>query len=275
MRASARSTVADVNEVLDGLPASVVGAAQYVRAHGEPFELSRLSAILPPEFAKPGQDHVPMAPDARQNFDGGWPAPWSQGASSLDATCRQLGTFRDFSVPPPGLNIAAALAYLVSAQLDDGTWREGPSHLTPDWLMPGSASARVYLTSNCAATLVSYRSDNAAVELAAQALAWSLDPHGRLPGLLATHWLAAEVFRATGRELASRRLLDVVGRSFDRLDPSDLAWFGSHTPRGDRWTRRIAARLIALQQEDGSWIGAHGDPCAALTVTSCRVLLRA
>jgi hypothetical protein len=264
-----------VNETLDGLPEAVARAADYVRDHGRPFELARLSALLPPAFMKAGQSHIPVAPDTPQNSDGGWPAPWSEGASSLDSTCFLLDQLADLGALPPAVDLPAALAFLVSAQLEDGTWREGPSHRTPDWLMPGSAAARVYLTANCAVTLVAHHGPGSAIERAAQTLEWSLDPHGRLPGPLVAHWLAARVFRATGRDLASRRLLDVVGRSFDHLDAGDLAWFGSNTPRGDRWTRRIAARLMVLQGADGSWMSEEGEPSAGLAVTGCRVLLRA
>ena len=216
-----------------------------------------------------------MAPLIDQNSDGGWPAPWSEGASSLDATCFLLDQLFDFTVPPPTVDIPAAIDFLASSQLDDGTWREGPSHRTPDQLMPGSAAARVYLTANCARTLVVYHGEDTAIERAAQALEWSLDPLGRLPGPLVAHWLAARVFRATAQDLAARRSLDVVGRAFDKLDAADLAGFGSNMTRGDRWTRRIAARLVAIQEADGAWLDEYGEPSVKLSVTACRVLLRA
>ena len=264
-----------MNETAADVLGSVTRAADYVWGHGRPFELARLSAVLPAALLKNGQAHIPVAPETPQNSDGGWPAPWSLGASGLDATCFLLDLLSDFGALPPAVDIPAAVALLVSTQLDDGTWREGPSDRTPDWLMPGLAAARVYLTANCARTLVVHHGPTDAIERAAQALEWSLDPHGRLPGPLVAHWLGARVFRDTGRDLAARRLLDVVGRSFDQLEPADLAWFGSNTPRGDRWTRRIAARLAVLQEPDGSWIGENGEPSAELAVTACRVMLRA
>jgi len=283
MRAAAPSSVAGVNETVDGLLEAVARAADYVQGYGTPFELARLSAILPPAFLrKVGQAYFPASMDIPQNADGGWPAAWSDGASSLDSTCFQLDRLADFATPPPGADVPAAVTYLVCAQQDDGTWREEPSHRsTPGWLVPGSAAARVYLTANCASALIMHHGPAVAVERAAQALERSLDPHGRLPGPLVAHWLGARALRATGRDLAARRLLDVVGRSFGRLDPVGLAWFGSALPQADRWTRRIAARLIALQQADGSWAGESpigeedGKPSADLTVTACRVLLRA
>jgi hypothetical protein len=272
-----------VSETPDGVSGAIDRAVDYIQAHGGPFQLARLSAIftgVPPKSRKNGHaprlnSHIPVAPEIDQNSDGGWPAPWSEGASSLDATCFLLDQLADFTVPPPAVDIPAAIAFLGSEQLDDGTWRDGPSHRTPDWLMPGSAAARVYLTANCARTLVVYHGEQAAIERAAQALEWSLDPLGRLPGPLVAHWLAARVFRATARDLAARRSLDVVGRSFDKLDAADLAGFGSNTAGGDRWTHRIAARLVTLQEADGGWLDGDGEPSAELSVTACRILLRA
>lgn len=262
-----------MNETPDGVPGAIGRAADHLWGHGGPFDLARLSALLPALARDAGHTHTPVAPDTPQNSDGGWPASWSEGASSLDATCLLLDQLADFTVAPPPVDIAAAIGFLTAAQSDDGTWREGPGLRTPECLMPESPAARAYLTANCARTLAAYQGPEDAIEQGAHKLETSLDPHGRLPGPLATHWLAARVFRATGRAMASRRLLDVVGRHFDELDAAQLAGFGSNTPRGDRWTHRIAARLIVLQQPDGSWLDADGRPSAQLTVTACRVLL--
>lgn len=272
-----------MNETPDGVTGAIDRAVDYIQGHGGPFQLARLSALFtgsPQNSRRNGQaqalqSHIPVPPEIDQNSDGGWPATWSEGVSSLDATCFQLDQLADFTAPPPGVDVPAAIGFLGSAQLDDGTWRDGPSHRTPDWLMPGSAASRVYLTANCARTLIAYHGPDAAIERAAQALEWSLDPHGRLPGPLVAHWLAARVFRATARDLEARRALDVVGRVFEKLDAADLAWFGSNTTRGDRWTRRIVARLTALQEADGGWLDEDGELSVELSVTACRVLLRA
>jgi hypothetical protein len=264
-----------VSETPESAPGAIDRAADYIQGHGGPFDLGRFSALLAATNRKSEQTGISIAPEPPQNIDGGWPAAWSEGASSLDATCHMLDLLSDFSSPPPAVDIPAAIAFLTSTQLDDGTWREGPSHRTPDALMPGSAAARVYLTGSCARTLIAYSGPQRAIEQAAQALEWSLDPHGRLPGPMVAHWLAARVLRETGRELTARRLLDVVGRVFDQLEPAELAWFGSETVPGDRWTKRIAQRLAASQEPDGSWIDESGNPSVPLSITACRVLLRA
>jgi hypothetical protein len=264
----------------------ITRAAEYIRGSGDRFAEARLIALISAAgSAAPGERPAPAEP---QNPDGGWAAPWSAGASSLDATCFLLDQLSDFGAPElastsgidasagavSGVDFAAALGFLTAAQLPDGAWSEGLSDLTPHWLMPGSAEAKVYLTANCARTLLVYDVAKEAVEQAAQLLEYALSPHGRLPGPAASQWLAARIFRATGRDLAARRILDVVGHFYEGYDAVDLAWFGSDTPPGDRWTQRIAAHLVTLQQPDGSWIGESGAPSPALTATAVRVLLR-
>jgi hypothetical protein len=269
----------DVDETSGGLHEAIDRAADYMRGHGGPFDRARFAALTGGGLlaAEPDANDglAALAPPEPQNSDGGWPAFWSGGASSLDATCFMLDQLSDLDDARTTANVSAALEFIEAAQSPDGTWREGQSDRTPEWLMPGAAPARAYLTANCARTLLVAKTAAEAVERAAQALEWALDPHGRLPGPMVAHWLAARVFRETGRELTARRLLDVVGRVFDQLDAADLAWFGSDTQPGDRWTKRIAQRLVTRQEPDGSWIDESGRPSPRLTVTACRVLLRA
>lgn len=254
----------------EGITASLAAAWEYVRACGDVLDRARFAALA-------GQpvEGAPVAPRVAQNADGGWAAYWSgEGVSTLDGTCLQL--FLLYAIPAGALvaDIPAALAFVVRAQGADGTWSEGPSTQTPDWLLPGSPGARAYLTANCAATLADYGVAPEAVARAAGALEWSVDPHGRLPAATVAHWLAARVLRTQGRTMVVRRLLDVVGRGFEGFGAEELAWFGACTRPGDRWNRRIAMRLTALQNSDGSWSDRDGTPgSATLTVNAARVLL--
>lgn len=253
----------------EGITASLAAAWEYVRAHGDVLDRARFAALA-------GQpvEGAPIAPRVAQNADGGWAAYWSEGVSTLDGTCLQL--FLLYGIPGEILaaDIPAALQFVLRAQGADGTWSEGPSTQTPDWLLPGSPGARAYLTANCAATLADYDVAPDAVAKASGALEWSVDPHGRLPAPTVAHWLAARVLRTQGRTMVVRRLLDVVGRTFEGFGPEELAWFGACTRPGDRWNRRIASRLTVLQNADGSWSDQDGaPPSATLTVTAARVLL--
>lgn len=306
MKAIRPGTVGSVYETSEQMAEPITRAAKYIRGSADRFAEARLTSLISAAGrtaaglagpravieagAATGERPAPPEP---QNPDGGWAAPWSAGVSSLDATCFLLDQLSDFGVPGvgsilgfdadpvaaagavPGVDFAAALGFLTAAQLPDGSWSEEFSDLTPRWLMPGSPEAKVYLTANCARTLLVYGVGKDAVELAAQLLEYALNPHGRLPGPAAAQWLAARVFRATGRDLAARRILDVVGHFYERYDAVDLAWFGSDTPPGDRWTQRVAAQLVAIQEPDGSWIGEEGEPSPELTATIVRVLLRA
>jgi hypothetical protein len=262
--------------VNEGSTESLAAAWEYVQAHGDVLDRARFAALA----GRPVEGG-PIAAAAPQNPDGGWPAFWSAGLSTLDGTCYQLFLLRGLPAEALAVDIPAALAFLSRAQGADGTWSEGPSPTTPmfeipQWLLPGSPGARAYLTANCAATLADYDAAPDAVAKAADVLEWLVDPHGRLPAPLVAHWLAARVLRTQTRIMAVRRLLDVVGRSFENFNAADLAWFGACTRPGDRWNRRIAARLIGMQNPDGSWTDAVGEQSAAtLTVSAACVLLAA
>ena len=255
----------------EALTASLTAAWQYVQTHGDALDRARFAASAGREV-----EGAPIAPRTAQNADGGWPAFWSDGASSLDGTCYQLFLLHGLPVSAVAADLQAGLDFVIQAQGVDGTWSEGPSSHTPDWLLPGSPGARAYLTANCGVALADYGVAPEAVAKAAEALEWSVDPHGRLPAPTVAHWLAARVLRTQGRTMAVRRLLDVVGRGFEGFGVEDLAWFGACTRPGDRWNRRIASRLTLLQNPDGSWADRAGEePSATLTVTAARVLLAA
>ena len=260
----------------EGSAASLAEAWEYVQAHGDVLDRARFAALA----GRPVEG-APVAPGAPQNPDGGWPSFWSDGLSTLDGTCYQLFLLQGLPAASLAADIPAAVEFLTRAQGADGTWSEGPSPGTPrfeipQWLLPGSPGARAYLTANCAATLADYQAAPDAVARAAGVLEWLVDPHGRLPAPLVAHWLAARVLRTQARIMVVRRLLDVVGRGFENLGALELAWFGACVRPGDRWNRRIAARLLALQNPDGSWADAAGGQSpSTLTVSAARVLLTA
>ncbi|HEV2638416.1 MAG TPA: hypothetical protein VGX23_24940 [Actinocrinis sp.] len=220
-----------------------------------------------------------VAPPVPQNPDGGWPSAWSAGASAILGTCQILDHLDGLELA--GADRTAALRFLAAGQAPDGSWSETAGLAgwsggePPEWLRPGSSPARAYLTAYSARVLLVCAPDDPefrpVVDHAAEALEWSLDPHGRLPGPLPGHWFAARVFRATDRVLQARRLLDVVGRLFDQLDVADLASFGADIDPADRWARRIAVRLLTMQDQDGSW-SAEGTDTPALTAAVVRVL---
>ena len=258
----------------EGITTSLAAAWEFVREHGDVLDRARFAALA----GRPVEGAL-VAPRVPQNPDGGWPSFWSDGVSTLDGTCGQLFQLQGLPAASLDVDLGAALGFLTRAQAADGTWSEGPSPHSPrfeipQWLLPGSPGARAYLTANCAATLADYQASPDAVARAAAMLEWLVDPHGRLPAAPAAHWLAARVLRTQMRIMVVRRLLDVVGRGFGTLGAGDLAWFGASTRPGDRWNRRIAARLATMQRPDGSWTDDAGEYSpATLTVMAARVLL--
>src|SRR6185312_2353510 len=103
----------------EALTASLAAAWQYVQTHGDALDRARFAVSAGREV-----EGGPIAPRTPQNADGGWPAFWSDGASSLDGTCYQL--FLLYGLPPAmvAADLQAGLGFVTAAQGVDGTWSE-------------------------------------------------------------------------------------------------------------------------------------------------------
>ncbi len=62
-------------------------AVRFIRKYGNMVEVARLEVLL--NDLSPPSEVIELL-EGRQNPDGGWPAFWSAGRSSLDATCFHL-----------------------------------------------------------------------------------------------------------------------------------------------------------------------------------------
>lgn len=124
-------------------------AREFVEATGDELERARAAALADGDPARPEA----LAEVAKaQTSDGGWPAFWSGGRSSLDATCFRLAQLED--VAPAGDELAGrALAFLASRQLDDGGWQEAEplAGSPPLWVAPGDEAARLWASEDGAA----------------------------------------------------------------------------------------------------------------------------
>ena len=140
--------------------------------------------------------------------DGGFAAPWSEGLSSIDATCYRLDT--------GGLDPGArerALDFLAARRRPDGTWAEADDlgELLPPWLRSDVPDATAYLSWNAALML---------------ARAGRLDepPPVKPSGYPQTTWLAAATLLTLGRHEAAAPSLDRLESRIATLDGDDLAW---------------------------------------------------
>jgi hypothetical protein len=265
----------------DRLSAADLGAAtQYVQAHGSDLDRARLAVLV--DGAPVAEKTVALAV-CDQLGDGGFPAPWSNGRGSLDATCYRLSQIADFGVAASAAT-DRAIGFLASHQRNDGTFEEDRTvgFNAPPWARPGDPAALLYVTANCAYTILAglqlrsgsapRRRPSVAVARAATHLASRIGSDGRLPSFLHTHWLASPVLRAAGFDAAADGLVWALAFRLSGLGPTALAWLAATIPE-EPVAAEARYRLSQLQEPDGRW---HSEDSVEqdlpTTLTAIRVL---
>jgi hypothetical protein len=231
-------------------------ATQFIRAHGTPLELARLSVLE----GGTASTEVLVEFQASQRKDGGFPPFWAPDYSSLDAACFRLAQAQQLGIPMEAPVVAAVMRFLAGRQKADGSWEEEASNAAkaPPWATPGDLAATLYLTANCASWLAASAEVVSAPKRAAAFLSEHQEPSGRLPSFLHTHWLAAATWLRLGMELPAEFALEYLGSRFDDLSASHQAWLVTSllTAGLDRYhplISRSLAKLEVLHQPDGRW----------------------
>jgi hypothetical protein len=170
-----------------------------------------------------------MTDEPNQQPDGGIPAPWSAGLSSLDATCYRLDVGQ-----LTGPQRELALDFLASRRSPDGTWREAEelAGRLPPWLDPEDPRTLPYLTWNCALTL-------------ARAGRLETVPPIEPIGYRQTIWLAAATLLWLGRSDEAAPLLNQLEATIDELDEDDRAWMRRALGRFGPFARRPSLTIAA------------------------------
>lgn len=257
-------------------------AAEFVRRRGSAADRARLDCIL---------DGAPASVEVKREFlagqrpDGGWQPFWASGYSSLDATCFRLAQAEQLGIPSSDDPIHHAIGFLAGRQRPDGFWEEEPAVAgqTPPWATPGKDDARAYLTANCGFWVAAdgaRDTENAATGRAGNALAAVMSPEGRLPGFVHTSWLAAGLWRLTGRDdLATRVEHWLEWRVRTGLPASSLTWLlntlriASAAPTSPL-ARAARSQLMTQQRLDGGWPSEDGpDRDTHVTLEAMRAVL--
>jgi len=263
----------------------VQSAIAYVRQRATAVELARLKYALCGELAAP---EVVNALFADQRADGGFAPRWTQNYSSLDATCFRLAQAEQIGVSGSEAAVRRAVQFLIQRQQRDGSWEEDVSVVAkaPVWAQPGDLAARLYLTANCGywvAVLgdvgpaskasvgpVSRSSADSAARAsvdpavrAADYLESCLEPDGRLPSFLHTHWLAAGLWHRLDYDDLSQQVLSYLATRLAGMSANNLTWLlttllGAGVPASNSLIMDASSMLERYQNPDGRWISDDG-----------------
>jgi len=238
--------------VLRPIEVDVERARAAVAARGSVRQQARLAGVL----GAPAPDRGVVAELERlQNADGGFPEGDEPGApSSVGATCRVLAQLRQMP-PLAGSPMASrAVSYLRRCQEFDGSWRLGREEIA--------------LTAWAAYTICIQ--DPTHTDPPSRASAWLRrrlsqgDAAAELPSrVLAMVWALGVALHGQA-DPEARRVFGILDRR--EMAASDLAlWLllAMEVGAGGAYLLPLARRLgelAALQQPDGLWPAAGGDP---------------
>jgi hypothetical protein len=242
-------------------------AAVFVEKRGDPGQRARLRYIYSGQL--PTADALRQVL-AGQRPDGGWQSSWAPDYSSIDATCYGLAQAEQLALGAGEPALMRALHFLAQRQQADGAWEEEPdlSSMAPPWAMPGSREARLYLTANSGYWLARLApaemgSLRESATRAAGYLLLYLGGRDRLPSFLQADWLAAGMWQCLGRADLANRLCTFLESRVSEMPAGSLAWLilalrGAGLDASHTLLAAAAARLDALQTEDGHWPGEDG-----------------
>lgn len=249
-------------------------AAAYVAAHGTAVDVGRMAALLGGPTADVDVTHAIDQLSTLRGPQGGFPAPWSAAAESVDATCARLDQLSDLGASADELQ-AHALIFLSGRQRVDGSIveEELAGRLAPEWAAPDSPRSVRYLTAHAGYWLSTSPAHPGSATAAAEHLSEQMDQIAGPESYVATMWLAAALFGATGRTDAAAELERGLAVIVEDLGADSLTWL-AHTMPDSEVANGARFRLRWRQEADGRWTGEQGPGNdVAVTVAAVRALL--
>jgi hypothetical protein len=234
----------------------------YIEKHGSAIEKARLAYLL---TGTPASKNIVNELFSGQCEDGGWPAKWSHGQSSLDATCFRLAQAEQLGLSMVEKPIGLAIRYLVRRQSLDGSWEEADtlSSWAPAYLKPGTLEPRLYLAANCGFWVAYYSGRDNSVPRAMGFLMRYLEENGCLPSTPQANWMSAGLWLRMRRYEVAEKVIAACQDKMDDLPASSLAWMGvtliiGRIRQKNPLIKKAAASLLALRKPGDYWDSEDG-----------------
>jgi hypothetical protein len=249
----------------------------YIEKYGSAVEKARLAFLL---MGTTPSNNVIKDFFSGQCDDGGWPAKWSHGHSSLDATCFRLAQAEQLGLTLEQKPIELAIRYLVRRQSLDGSWEESESLASwaPEYLKPGTLEPRLYLAANCGFWVAYYSGRDNSVPRAMGFLMRYLEENGCLPSTPQANWMSAGLWLRMRRYEVADKVVTACRDHMDGLPTSSLAWMGvtliiSRIRQKNPIIKKTADKLLALRKPGDYWESEDGkDWNCHTTIEAIRVL---
>jgi hypothetical protein len=256
----------------------------FIESRGSDLERARLNCIL--YGTQPDRQVIRNLNDL-QNIDGGFPFGMVKcNLSTINDTTVALWWMEELVLLStyPGRR---AFSFLLSRQLDDGSWNENPQisqYDLPHWIQLDDRKTILYLSAYAAYWLVvGGYSTTPALRKAYHYLIRNQDKSGEFYGYLHTTWIATGMFLMLGeryRNIADLGLRYLADMDPSSLDDSQIAWELDCLSKGGMandhpYIKECLLQLTLRQKPDGSWASEDGEAFAVgATIQAVKVLKR-
>jgi len=254
-------------------------ATSFVENNGTAIEKYCLNFLL----GKERNDRIPLTYlKGLQNNDGGFPYNNQKcRVSCINTTDVDLSLIIELELESSGVS-RKVVDYLFWVQRNDGSWTENEGikqYDPPFWDLPNDLNTTIWLTANTTSLLVQMGYQNSGVvKRAAEFLLRNRDNHGRFAGFLLSTLISVGVFgQLEGRDSdIVKKGLEILEENVEKLDS---AWCLENLhvagiPEERPVARKCIEKLVASQENDGSWKSDNGNEFTAYNTINVLKALR-